>query len=131
MANALKGKTLTTLTVILPNEEVAAEMMDNIEGHLEFMQEKSYRDGPLKLIQYFISSGPEWKESSSFLDGKIPEITGRVVVTLVEIYETDDGLHHHWVESRETYPDFEAWIREVGGEIQLHSFQKIIQSLWD
>ena len=25
MANALKGKTLTTLTVILPNEEVAAE----------------------------------------------------------------------------------------------------------
>jgi hypothetical protein len=52
-------------------------------------------------------------------------------VTLVEIYETDEGLHHHWVESRETYPDFEAWIREVGGEIQLHSFQKIIQSLWD
>ena len=40
MANALKGKTLTTLTVILPNEEVAAEMMDNIEGHLEFMQER-------------------------------------------------------------------------------------------
>ena len=43
---------------------------------------------------------------------------------LVEIYETDEGLYHHWVESRETYPDFEAWIREVGGEIQLHSFQK-------
>ena len=56
MANVLKGKTLTTLTVILPNEEVAAEMMKNIHSHLEFMQQKSYRDGPLKLIQYFITS---------------------------------------------------------------------------
>ena len=59
MANALKGKTLTTLTVILPNEEVAAEWADTVSGHFEFMQEKSYQDGPLKLIQYFISSGPE------------------------------------------------------------------------
>ncbi len=117
MANALKGKTLTTLTVILPNEKVAAEVMDGVGGHLEFMQEKSYRDGPLKLIQYFISSGPEWKESASFLDGKTPEKTGRVVFTLVEIYETDNGLHHHWIESRESHPLFETLIKEVGGEI--------------
>jgi hypothetical protein len=131
MANALQGKTLTTLTVILPNEEVAAEMMENIHGHLEFMQEKSYREGPFKLIQYFISSGPEWKESSSFLDGKMPEKTGRVVVTLVEIYETDDGLYHHWIESKEHHQILEDLLKEVGGEIQTHSFQKIIQSLWD
>ena len=131
MANALKGKTLTTLTVILPSEEVAAEVMDGVGGHLEFMQEKSYRDGPLKLIQYFISSGPEWKESASFLDGKTPEKTGRVVFTLVEIYETDSGLHHRWIESRETHPPFETLIKEVGGEIQIYSFQKIIQSLWE
>ena len=75
---------------ILPNEEVAAELMDVANGHFEFMQEKSYQDGPLKLIQYYISSGPEWKESASFLDGKTPEKTGRVVMTLVEIYETED-----------------------------------------
>ena len=93
MANALKGKTLTTITVIIPSEEVAAELMDVANGHLEFMQERSYQDGPLKLIQYYISSGPEWKESASFLDGKTPEKTGRVVMTLVEIYETEDGLH--------------------------------------
>ena len=84
MANALTGKTLTTMTVILPNEEVAAELMDVANGHFEFMQEKSYQDGPLKLIQYYISSGPEWKESASFLDGKTPEKTGRVVMTLLE-----------------------------------------------
>ena len=95
------------------------------------MQEKSYRDGPLKLIQYYISSGPEWKESASFLDGKTPEKTGRVVMTLVEIYETDDGLHHHWIESKEHHQILEDLLEEVGGEIQIHSFQKIIQSLWD
>ena len=131
MANALRGKTLTTLTVTLPSEEVAAEVMDGVGGHLEFMQEKSYRDGPLKLIQYFISSGPEWKESASFLDGKTPEKTGRVVMTLVEIYETDDGLHHRWIESKETHLLFESWLKEIGGEAQIHSFQKIIQSLWE
>ena len=70
MANALKGKTLTTLTVILPSEEVAAEVMDGVGGHSEFMQEKIYRDGPLKLIQYFISSGPEWKKALHFLTGR-------------------------------------------------------------
>ena len=131
MANALKGKTLTTMTVILPNEEVAAELMDVANGHLEFMQEKSYQDGPLKLIQYYISSGPEWKESASFLDGKTPEKTGRVVMTLVEIYETEDGLHHHWIESKEHHQILEDLLKEVGGEIQIYSFQKIIQSLWD
>ena len=131
MVNALKGKPLTTMPVILPNEEVAAELMDVANGHLEFMQEKSYQDGPLKLIQYYISSGPEWKESASFLDGKTPEKTGRVVFTLVEIYETDNGLHHHWIGSRETHPLFETLIKEVGGEIQIYSFQKIIQSLWE
>ena len=36
MANALKGKTLTTLTVILPSEEVVAEVMDGVGGHLDY-----------------------------------------------------------------------------------------------
>ena len=59
MVSALKGKTLTTMTVILPNEEVLAELMDVANGHFEFMQEKSYRDCLLKLIQYYISPGLE------------------------------------------------------------------------
>ena len=24
-------------------------------------------------------------------------------MTMVEIYENDEGLHHHWIESRETH----------------------------
>ena len=50
-----RSKTLTTLTVILPNGRVAAEWVDTVNSHLEFMIEKSYQDGPLKLIQYFVS----------------------------------------------------------------------------
>ena len=42
MANALKGKTLTTWTIILPSEEVAKDFMESASGHFEFMQEKSY-----------------------------------------------------------------------------------------
>ena len=128
MANALQGKTLTTMTVILPNEEVAAELMDVANGHFEFMQEKSYQDGPLKLIQYYISSGPEWKESASFLDGKTPEKTGRVVMTLVEIYETDDGLHHHWIESKEHHQILEDLLKEVGGEFKSTVSRKLFRA---
>ena len=131
MANALKGKTLTTWTIILPSEEVAKDFMESASGHFEFMQEKSYQDGPLKLIQYFVSSGPEWKESASFLDGKLSEKTGRVIVSVVEIYETEDGLHHHWIESKEHHQVFLAWLKEVDGEIQTYSFHKILQSWWE
>ena len=57
MVNALRGKILTTMTVILPNEKLAAELMDVANDHFEFMQEKSYQDGLLKLIQFYISTG--------------------------------------------------------------------------
>ena len=59
MANALRGKNLTTWTIILPNEDVAKEFMEGAIRHFEFMQSKSFQNGPLKLIQYVISSGPE------------------------------------------------------------------------
>ena len=130
MANALKGKTLTTWTIILPNEEVAKDFMESASGHFEFMQTKSFQDGPLKLVQYVVSSGPEWKEYNSFLDGKMPEKTGRVV-TLFEIYETEDGLHHHWIESKDIHLLAEDWLKEVGGEITVHTHQTVMQSLWD
>lgn len=61
----------------------------------------------------------------------MPEKTGRVVVTLFEIYETEDGLHHHWIESKDIHLLAEDWLKEVGGEITVHTHQTIIQSLWD
>ena len=52
----------------------------------------------------------------------------REVTTLVEIYETDDGLHYHWIESKEHNQILEDLLKEDRGEIQIYSFQKIIQS---
>lgn len=74
MANTLKGKTLTTWTIILPNENVAKKFMESVSGHFEFMQTRSFQNGPLKLIQYVISSGPEWQENNSFLEGKMRKL---------------------------------------------------------
>ena len=130
MFNAPKGKTLTTMTVILPKEEVAAELMDVANGHFEFMQEKSYRDCPLKLIQYYISSGPEWKERASFLDGKTPEKTGRVVMTLVEIYEAEDGLHHHWIESKESHQILEDLLKKLEEKFKSTVSRKSFRAFW-
>ena len=41
---------------------------------------------------------------TSFLEGEIPEKTGRTVFTLFEIYAQEDGLKHHWIESAEFIP---------------------------
>ena len=131
MANALKGKTLTTIIMIFPDEKAAEEIEEQMRGVYEFMKAKSYKSGPLKLIHYSILSGPEWKENASFLDGKIPEKTGRLIVTLTEIYESEDGLHHHWIESKEYFPVVEQLLKEIGAELKIYTHQKIIQSLWD
>ena len=131
MANALKDKTLTTIIMIFPDEKAAEEIEEQMRGVYEFMKAKSYKSGPLKLIHYSISSGPEWKENASFLDGKIPEKTGRLIVTLTEIYESEDGLHHHWIESKEYFPVVEQLLKEIGAELKIYTHQKIIQSLWD
>ena len=74
IANALKGKTLTTWTIILPNEDFAKVFMESASGHFEFMHTRSFQNEPLKLIQYVISSGPEWQENNSFLEGKMPKL---------------------------------------------------------
>mgnify|MGYP007000310157 CR=1 len=50
--------------------------MEGASGYFEFMQSKSFQNGRLKLIQYVISSGPEWQENRPFLEGKMPKTTG-------------------------------------------------------
>ena len=68
----------------------------SINNHFEFMQTKHKMT--IKIDSVLCLSGPEWK--SAHFDGKLPEKTGRVIVSVVEIYETEDGLHHHWIESK-------------------------------
>ena len=101
------------------------------DNHANFMGVKSYQHGPLRLIHYFISEGPEWVDHDPIFKGKYPEKTGRTVFTLTEIYETDDGLFHHCIESNDFRPEFAAIAS--AHKITGHSFShlKVTHSLWD
>ena len=71
MADALAGKRISTITYIAPDINAAEAMRDYLDSHKEFMAAKCYRDGPLKLIHYFFSEGPEYEENRSWLDESI------------------------------------------------------------
>ena len=61
-----------------------------------------------------------------FWMGKYWKKTGRLIVTLIEIYESEDGLHHHWIESKEYFPVVEQLLKEIGAELKIYTHQKII-----
>ena len=73
MSDALAGKRISTITYTAPDINVAEAMRDYLDSHKEFMAAKCYRDGPLKLIHYFFSEGPEYEENRSWLEGKYPK----------------------------------------------------------
>ena len=138
MANALKEKSTVFLIFIAPNDEAAAALRSFFENHYEFMREKSHTDGPLKLLQYSVSEGPEWENDGTyiaapapFFDGQFPKTTGRTSFVLTEIYETENGLHHHFIESKDFVSEFDGLISTYNIEYKSFNQMKIIQSLWD
>lgn len=136
MANALKEKSTVILIFIAPNDEATEVLRIFFENHYEFMREKSYENGPLKLVQYYISESPEWEGEDNrapvpFFDGKFPNKTGRTVFVLNEIYENEDGLHHHFMEFKDVMPEFNEMLSTFKIEFQCLNQMKIIQSLWD
>ena len=99
MTDALAGKIVTSLTWTAPDETGAQALRDFFDFHKQYMIEKCHKEGPLKLIQYVIAEAPEYKEDGNiWIQGKFPEKTGRIVFHHYEIYETADGLHHHWID---------------------------------
>ncbi len=97
---------------------------------MDFMQAKSHTEGPLELIHYWISEGLEYKDATPFLEGEIPEKTGRTIFTLFEIYAQEDGLKHHWIESAEFIPTMTEAVELFNIELLVFSHAKITQSLW-
>ena len=70
MADALAGKRISTITYIAPDENAAEAMRDYLSSHKEFMAAKCYREGPLRLIHYFFSEGPEYESDTAiWLEG--------------------------------------------------------------
>ena len=76
MTNALVGKATVSITCIAPTENAAETMREFFKDHMEFMKAKSHQEGPLKLLMYSISESPEWKENTSWTEGKYTEKTG-------------------------------------------------------
>jgi len=132
MANALVGKVSASITCVAPNNTAAEALRDFFVGHREFMEEKSYRSGPLSMVHYSISESPEYeRDDAAWAQGKYPETTGKTIFHLYEIYESADGLHHHWIESAEFLPIFGELCATHQIKVEVNNQMKIIQSLWD
>jgi hypothetical protein len=131
MADALAGKRISTITYIAPDINAAEAMRDYLDSHKEFMAAKCYRDGPLKLIHYFFSEGPEYEENRSWLEGKYPKKTGRTIFHLYHMYETEEGVHHHWFEISEFLPVLSELIKTFNIEVIISNQLTVVQSLWE
>ena len=131
MANALKGKTTVSITWIAPTKEGVDALNIFFDSHYEFMETKSYREGPLKLIQYVISESPEYDGMDEFWEGTFPKKTGRTIFNLFEIYETEDGLHHHWIETKEIAEELWSMVQTYNLEWVCFNQMKVMQSLWE
>ena len=131
MSDSLVGKSTVNIVWIADDQPAAEAMRSFFELHLEFMKNKSKRDGPLKLIQYSISESPEWGGFDEFLEGKFPPKTGRTIFSLFEIYETEDGLHDHYIESKVFGDELLNISKDFKIEMLHFNQMKVIQSLWD
>ncbi len=95
------------------------------------METKSYREGPLKLIQYVISKNPEYDGMDEFWKGTFPKKIERIIFNLFEIYETENGLHHHWIETAPMADVMNEMAETLDMEIVCFNQMKVRQSLWD
>jgi len=132
MANELKGKSTASITWFAPNDIAAEALRDFFVGHREFMEEKSYQNGPLSMVHYSISESPEYEQDySAWGQGKFPATTGRTVFRLYEIYESEEGLHHHWIESAEFLPIMSELCAAHQIKLVVNNQMKVTQSLWE
>ena len=132
MADALVGKRISTVTYIAPDENAAEAMRDYLSSHKEFMAAKCYREGPLRLIHYFFSEGPEYESDTAiWLEGKYPKKTGRTIFHLYHIYETEDGVHHHFIEIADFLPMLSELIKTFKIEVNFSNQLTVVQSLWE
>ena len=132
MANALVGKVSVSITFLAPNDTATEALRDFFVGHREFMEEKSYQNGPLSMVHYSISESPEYEQDdAAWAQGKYPKTTGKTIFHLYEIYESADGLHHHWIESAEFLPIMSELCAAHQIKLVVNNQMKATQSLWE
>ena len=134
MSVALKGKKSVTLTFICGDSDAVETLKVFFDSHYEFMKEKCKKDGNLKLIHYYVSEGPEYdnspQEIAKWMDGIFPIKTGRTIFILNEVYETEDGLHDHYINSKAWIDSFNEILSSFDIEFGHFNQLDIRQSLW-
>ena len=131
MANALAGNRIMFITWIAPDEYAASKLRDTVDDYMEFVRNSTPQEGPMRMIHSFFSEGPEYEMSESWIEGKHPPKTGRVILNLYEIYATEEGLDLAWVEAAEWFPTLAEMLEEFKIEMTVANQLSITYNLWD
>tara|TARA_A100001011_G_C13664688_1_gene577109 strand:- start:47 stop:442 length:396 start_codon:yes stop_codon:yes gene_type:complete len=131
MVRQLDGTSSVSILYICNDDSAVAALKQFFEGHMEFMKNKCEKEGPRKLLHYTISQSPEWEGdgTAEAMSGEDMRSTGRTIFHLFEIYETVEGLNHHWKEASQFIPAFQQLLEVHDIEIRNYTHMKIIQSL--
>src|SRR5262245_37339552 len=120
------GKTQLLITFVAPPAKVA-EIDRLIASHGAWMAQTHHRSGPLALLSYNFSKGPEL---SNPLDPSSAS-TGNIRYVLSEIYESAAGIQDHWAQAQKSWGDFAAMVGIISqcNAQTLHA-GTTVQSLW-
>mgnify|MGYP001421670928 FL=1 len=106
-------------------EEMHDEFIEFTNVHAEFMVEKSKPAGELELIHYWWAKNPRLADS---MDMNSEQIGGYQFV-LTELYRTEQGLRHHWVEASMFAPVAMEMVKR-GLTVEFCNNGRVIHSLW-
>ena len=131
MISQLEGKASVSVLHIAKEAAAVTASTEFFEGHMEFMKAKRETEGPRKLLHYSISSSPEWEGEgiAEIIAGNRPMPTGRTIFHLFEIYETEEGLNHHWQEASHFLPILESLLELHDIEIRNYTHMTVMQSI--
>ena len=124
MAN--EGNTQLLITFVASPDKVG-EVDRLVASHRAWMEQTHHRDGSKALLSYDFSKGPELANA---LDPG-SEATGDTRYVLSEVYESPDGIAHHWQQAQASWDDFPAMVEMIGScsPQSLHA-GGIAASLW-
>ena len=106
-------------------EEMHDEFIEFTNVHAEFMVEKSKQAGELELIHYWWANNPRLADS---MDMNSEQIGGYQFV-LTELYRTEQGLRHHWMEASMFAPVAMEMVKR-GLTVEFCNNGRVIHSLW-
>lgn len=106
-------------------EEMHDEFIEFTNVHAEFMVEKSKQAGELELIHYW------WAKNSRLADSMDmnSEQIGGYQFVLTELYRTEQGLRHHWMEASMFAPVAMEMVKR-GLTVEFCNNGRVIHSLW-